>query len=167
MSDHQSILTTASADSSPRGGRVKRGLVAAAAVSAALLLFGAPWELVSSVGGPFLLVSLLQPSSGFYALTAALWLLFSVPGVLRSLARRRLRGGGAGSRPAPSRTLDAAGRRRLAIPRENLEDVEGEFRRELADALGIPWRDELFFDQGAWSSTCRSAAAEKAASARR
>ncbi|ATG55509.1 hypothetical protein CFK41_12545 [Brachybacterium ginsengisoli] len=164
MSDYQPIPTTAPEESSPQGGRAKNGLVAAAALSAVLLLLGTPWETVLSFGGPFLLFSLAQPASGFYALTAALWLFFTVPGVLRRLARRRTRAGGTGLGRTPSKTRDAAGRRRLSIPRENLEDVEGEFRRDLAEALGIPWRDELFFDQGAWSSTCRAAAEERAAS---
>lgn len=163
MSSFQPIPVEDTAETNGLLQRAKTRLSLAALLSAALLLIGAPWESISPFGAPFLLIGLVDPASGFFVLTGALWLLFTVPGMLHTLARRRPREGVADKVKTASRSTDAEGRRRLRIPAGGLEDIGAEHRWELAAALDIPWRDELIHDHQSWAIACREAAQHRAA----
>ncbi|MGO1894266.1 MAG: hypothetical protein ACTH0H_00330 [Brachybacterium sp.] len=98
----------------------------------------------------YLVPWLLRPSTGFLSLTLALWWLFTVPGTLHLLA-------GGGAAPAP----DAA--ERIDVPAGPLPELGAGHRFEMAQALGIPWRDELIHDHRAWTLACSEAARARAA----
>lgn len=144
-------------------------LVLAVAISLLVHLPFAHWVLEWRMV-EFLVPWLLRPSTGFLSLALALWLLFTVPGTLRVLA-----GGGqapaqettdsadAGVRGPSASTPGQAAAGRLDIPAGTFREMGAGHRFEMAEALGIPWRDELIHDHQSWAHSCLEAAQRKAA----
>lgn len=121
------------------------------------------WRMVE-----FLVPWLLRPSTGFLSLTLALWLLFTAPGTLHVLAV----GGTASAATVRESAEDAAREpatptpssgKGIAIPAGPLRELGAGHRFEMAQALGIPWRDELIHDHRSWTLACSEAARARAA----
>lgn len=125
---------------------------------------------------PYIASWLLRPSSGFLSLTLVLWLLFTAPRALRVLGGARRSG-----EPAPDAGeealadpgtsvpagADRAEREELRIPAGTFRQLAADHRWEMAEALGIPWRDELIHDHQSWAVACLEAAQVRAATVRR
>lgn len=120
------------------------------------------WRMVE-----FLVPWLLRPSTGFLSMILALWWLFSAPGMLHHLA-----GGGRAAAPAADPADDDAEQpaeprketdERIAIPEAPLQELGAGPRFQMAQALGIPWRDELIHDHRSWTRACSEAARARAA----
>ena len=157
-----------------RGGALLRLLLAV--VLALLVMLPAAhwvteWRMVEH-----LLPWLLTPSTGFLSLVFALWLLFTVPGVLRRLSGEPVRSGASSEGTAtaaddPDATRDrvpeeVAGEDGLRIPTGTFRELGVAHRWEMAQALGIPWRDELIHDHQSWEIACLEAAQRTAAELR-
>lgn len=186
MTLHPAARAGAPAGSAPGSRRARRPvraavlLLVAVALALAVVLPGSHWRMDPALL-EFIVPWLLDPISGFLPLTLALWLLFTVPSALRCWAGVR-RGGserpGPALRPGPSaparpdapttspRSAGTA-EERLSIPAVAVGDMEAGHRRELAEALGIPWRDELIHDHPGWTLACLEAAQHRAAEQRR
>lgn len=145
-------------------------LVLAVVIALVTYLPMAPWNLQWS-RLEFLLPWVLTPANGVLSLVLVLLILFWVPSVLRSLT-----GGNRqpGSEPAGHGSTDSAplsGREdprgleedQLKIPAMSFRQMGAEHRWELAEALGIPWRDELIHDHQSWAIACLEAAQRRAA----
>lgn len=157
-----------------RGGGLLR-LLLAIGLALLVLLPTAHWVLEWRMV-EYLLPWLLTPSTGFFSLTLALWLLFTVPGVLRRRSGEPT-GSGASSEGTTTGADDPAAKRDrgpegvaeeggLRIPTGTFHEFGTEHRWEMAQALGIPWRDELIHDQQSWAIACLEAAQRKAAELR-
>lgn len=149
-------------------------LLFAAVLALVVLLPFAPWTLRAEMV-PYIVPWLLRPVTGFLPLTLVLWLLFIVPTLLRRAggARRPVRKDEP-ARSARSRTGGAASdddsRRdggRLSVPSAPFRDLSIEDRWEMAEVLGIPWRDELIHDHQGWAIACLEAGQRRAAELRR
>lgn len=161
------------------GSRSSRGLtMQGAAVRAALAIAIALWVVLPfahwDVTLPllrFLIPSLFDPRTGFLPLALALFLLFAVPALLRrwsgESAPTAPRGAGPTTASLPEGAGTAEGEDPLQIPTAPFRDLGTGHRWEMAEALGIPWRDELIHDDQSWAISCLEAAQARAASHRR
>lgn len=107
-----------------------------------------------------------DPASGFPSLVLALFVLFAVPGMLVRLgSRRRIQEtrtrtpSGASSGGPGASTMDEE---LLRVPSTELSELGAEHRWQMAQALGIPWRDELIVDAQGWAAACCEAAEREA-----
>lgn len=158
-------------------GRSRRGVLVRAVVAAVAAAVVALWAVLPFAHWTttlsqlrFLIPWLLDPRTGFLPLALALFLLLTVPGLLR-----RFSGEPAAphmvSAPHPVHGVLPAGAEgwddgdTVYIPTAPLAELEAEDRWEMAQALGIPWRDELIHDDQSWTSECREAARARAAAA--
>lgn len=145
-------------------------LLFAVGLSLAVVLPFAHWTLRWSML-EFIVPWLLRPATGFLPLTLTLWIVFTVPSTLRHWA-----GGGQGDsevsdpvdvdpdarQPVPPASEPAKGEM-LSIPAVTFRELGAGHRWEMAEALGIPWRDELIHDHQSWAVACLEAAQHRAA----
>lgn len=150
-------------------------LLLSVVLSLLLILQWAQWTLEPRMV-QYIASWLLRPSSGFLSLTLVLWLLFVAPRALRFLGGARRSGGSApeageaaSAEPEPAGSLgaDGAGGEGLRVPAGTFRQLDAGHRREMAAALGIPWRDELIHDHQSWAVACLEAAQVRAATLRR
>lgn len=150
-------------------GILVRGLPAAVVVGLFVLLPFAHWTVELRMV-EYIVPWLLRPSTGYLSLVLVLWIVFSLPGALRLLAG-----------VAPSITTSAKPRtasrkdsdadqlpdpieaEEIWIPAASVGALGSAHRWEMAEALGIPWRDELIHDGDAWRSACEDAVESEAA----
>lgn len=167
-------MTTTSQNRRPDRGRGARRvgrwsllwLLLAVVISLVVYLPFAHWVLEWRMM-EYLVAWLLRPSTGFLSMTLALWWLFSVPGTLHLLAgggRSAAQAaapadGGAEESAEPTTETDD----RIAIPAVPLQELGTGHRFQMAQALGIPWRDELIHDHRSWTRACSEAAHARAA----
>ena len=95
-----------------------------------------------------------------------LFVLSAVPGMLVRLgSRRRIQEtrtrtpSGASSGGPGASTMDEE---LLRVPSTELSELGAEHRWQMAQALGIPWRDELIVDAQGWAAACCEAAEREA-----
>lgn len=126
---------------------------------------------------------ILDLRSGFLGLLIGLFVLFTAPFLLTRLSRRGAGGrrGRAHAGAAGSRRTSGAGRAagsekdagsgtssgpifssdtsedQITVSSMSLREMGAGERWEMAEALGIPWRDELILDHGSWDAACREA----------
>lgn len=167
----------------PRRGRGLRG----ALLTLLLALVLAVWILVSQDHWafradllPFTISWVLAPGSGLLPLTLALWLMVEVPRRFLRRSRGAVVREEAGAAPAPAlsavpvdpseQLVDhgeeagaQAGLPPLRIPSGTFRELGAQHRWEMAEALGIPWRDELIHDHQSWAVACLEAAQRRAA----
>lgn len=157
-------------------GRPLLLLLLAVVLSLVLLLPWAHWTLEPRMV-QYIVAWLLRPSTGFLSLTLVVWLLFTAPRALRFLGGA-LRSEEESAPEAREETVadpatpvsmiaDRADGERLRIPAVTFRELDAGHRRELARALGIPWRDELIHDHQSWVVACLEAAQDRAAAVRR
>lgn len=151
-------------------------LLLAIALSLLVMLPGAPWVLEWRMV-EYLIPWLLRPSTGFFSLVLALWLLFTVPGVLRRWSDDPARYD-ASEEGTPAEADEPAAEpepffgdlvegETLRIPAGTFRELGAEHRWEMAQALDVPWRDELLDDHQSWAVACLEAAQRRAAELRR
>ncbi len=146
------------------------------------------WDLL-----PFTIRWVADPRSGLIPLALALWLMVEVPRVLLRRSRSAGSLPTQGAEPARARPRTGAGRTsepsegservtvptdvpgaahggetddegpRLRIPGGTFSELGAQHRWEMAEALGIPWRDELIHDHDGWAIACLEAAQRRAA----
>lgn len=129
----------------------------------------APWSLRWS-HLEFLLPWVLAPSTGVLSMVLVLLILFWVPSLLRALTgsaqqpRSEPPRGGAAEAASPVDRAVARGdvEEQLSIPAMSFRQMGAEHRWELAEALDIPWRDELIHDHQSWAIACLEAAQHRA-----
>lgn len=158
----------------PRTRRLARflvlGLLAALVGALIILLPFAHWTLELRMV-EYIVPWLLRPSTGYFTLVLVLWIVVALPGVLsvlagatprRSTSRAEAKTGGESQpRSAP---LEAE---EIRLPTEPVDALGSAHRREMAEALGIPWRDVLIQDHAAWRSACEAAIAAEVTARRR
>ncbi|MGO1227205.1 hypothetical protein ACT3SQ_01960 [Brachybacterium sp. AOP42-C2-15] len=171
-------MTLPSEQDQQRGGPRRRGhrardipVTLLAAVVIALVIYWpmSPWSLSWSQL-EFLLPWMLAPSTGVLPLALVLLILIWVPVVLRSLTggTRRPSATPPGDDPAKTSSPSAREEQRgvgddqLEIPAMSFRQMGTEHRWELAEALDIPWRDELIHDHQSWAIACLEAAQRRA-----
>ena len=144
-------------------------LVLAVVIALVTYLPTAPWNLQWS-RLEFLLPWVLTPANGVLSLVLVLLILFWVPSLLRSLTggaqqpRPEPARGGAAEAASPVERADVRGdeEEQLSIPAMSFRRMGAEHRWELAEALDIPWRDELIHDDQSWAIACLEAAQHRA-----
>lgn len=121
---------------------------------------------------------LFDLQSGFLGLLIGLFVLFAAPFLLARISRPaadRRRGStaadpadpaGPGRSSGPIFSSDASDDE-IAVPSMALREMGSGERWEMAEALGIPWRDELILDHESWETACRAAIDREAERLRR
>lgn len=118
---------------------------------------------------------LFDLQSGFLGLLIGLFVLFAAPFLLARLSRPaagRRRGrtvaGPTGPRSASGPIFSSdASEAEIAVPSMALREMGVGERWEMAEALGIPRRDELILDHESWETACREAINREAERIRR
>lgn len=118
---------------------------------------------------------LLDLQTGFLGMLIGLFILFAAPFLLSRLSRT-----GAGSRresahaepSGPGRTSGPIfssdiSEDQIVVPSMALREMGAGERWEMAEALGIPWTDELILDHESWELACREAIDREAERIRR
>lgn len=149
--------------------RILVTLLLAFVIALVVYLPMAPWSLRWS-HLESLLPWLLTPSTGVLSMVLVLLILFWVPSLLRSLTggaqqpRPEPARGGAAEAASPVERADVRGdeEEQLSIPAMSFRRMGAEHRWELAEALDIPWRDELIHDHQSWAIACLEAAQHRA-----
>lgn len=144
-------------------------LMIASVITLVVYLPMAPWSLRWSQLDS-LLPWVLAPSTGALSLALALLVLFWVPPLLQSWTggaqpprREPVRGSTAeAASPVDRGDLLGAEGEQLEIPAMSFREMGSEHRWELAEALDIPWRDELIHDHQSWAIACLEAAQHRA-----
>lgn len=144
-------------------------LVIASVITLVVYVPLAPWSLRWALLDS-LLPWILAPSTGALSLALALLVLFWVPPLLRSWTggarqprREPARGSTVkGASPVDQEDPSGAEGEQLEIPAMSFREMGAEHRWELAEALDIPWRDELIHDHQSWTIACLEAAQHRA-----
>lgn len=121
---------------------------------------------------PYIVPHLLQPQTGFPSVLLVVLLMLTVPGWLQG---RRAVPGAEQARPAHEGRTEGVARGQHARPSEDairiptsaLVALGAEHRWEMAEALGITWRDEFIHDHRSWDEACREAVKDAAERLRR
>lgn len=147
-----------------------RGVLVRAGVAAVIALWAvlpfAHWT-TTPAHLRFLIPWLLDPRTSFLPLALVLFLLLTVPGLLRRLSGEPV---AALMVSAPHPVAGVAGDAEaggeedvLHIPTAPLSELDPEVRWEMAEALDIRWRDELIHDHRSWTIACLEASRARAA----